>query len=482
MSGFPPLVAGGDGMDRYPASSEPLRRRMAEVYGVDPPQLLPVRGATHGLELVLRAARLAGGRRVSGDMFGLDRLAVIYGFEHAETAAHVHVIASPDEVEGRVIAAEAAPALAAEAGLLVVDESAIEFAESPSLAPLTATLPNLVVLRSLSLAYGLPGVRCGAVIASQALIARLEHMLEPHPLPAPTLRAAEAVLSPSRALALDARVELVRAERKRVRAGLSAAGVAVGVPARAGQSPSLFVAAPPAGVLDRLTRYGVEARPAGRGLVLPIGTPEANDRLLAAFGVTSRTAPRRRGEAVRDTKETRIVATVDLDRAGDTAVKTGVGFFDHMLEQVAVHGGFSLRLACDGDLHIDPHHTIEDSTLAFGAALRQALGDKAGIGRYGFVAPMDEAEAALSLDLGGRPFTVFEGVFATDRIGDYPTALTAHVFRSLADSLGAAIHVRVTGEDDHHKTEICFKALGRALRQAIRVEGSALPSTKGMIA
>jgi imidazoleglycerol phosphate dehydratase HisB len=204
--------------------------------------------------------------------------------------------------------------------------------------------------------------------------------------------------------------------------------------------------------------------------------------MLAAFGCAPETVGRRRGEAVRDTKETRIAAAVDLDRAGETQVRTGVGFFDHMLEQVAAHGGFSLRLACEGDLEIDPHHTVEDCSLALGAALRQALGDRAGIGRYGFVAPMDEAEAAVSLDLSGRPFAVFDGTFAAERIGDYPTALTPHVFRSLADSLGAAIHVRVTGADDHHKTEVCFKALGRALRQAVRIEGGGVPSTKGVIA
>ena len=473
---FPPLVP-GDGLNRYPDAAA-LRRRMAQVYGVEPEQLLPVRGATHGLELVLRAARLAGGRRIDGEMWGLDRLAAAYGFERQGKPAHVRIVASPEPVLGRALGAEEAQRLAAEAGLLVLDESAIEFAESSSLAPLTASVANLIVLRSLSLAYGLPGARCGAVIAAPALITRLEAVLEPHALPSPTLRAAEAVLSPSRALAVDARVRLVRGERERVRTAL----VAAGVDGRAGEAPSVFVASPLSAARERLKRYGIEVRDVGAGVVLPIGAPEANDRLLAAFGVASAQPPRRRGEAVRDTKETRIVATVDLDRSGDNAIRTGVGFFDHMLEQVAAHGGFSLRLACEGDLHIDPHHTIEDSTLAFGAALRQALGDKAGIGRYGFTAPMDEAEAALSLDLGGRPFAVFDGAFHVERIGDYPTALTPHVFRSLAESLGAAIHVRVTGDDDHHKTEVCFKALGRALRQAIRVEGAELPSTKGMIA
>ena len=184
---------------------------------------------------------------------------------------------------------------------------------------------------------------------------------------------------------------------------------------------------------------------------------------------------------MRDTKETRIVCAVDLDSAGPVTIHTGVGFFDHMIEQVAAHGGFSIRLSCEGDLHTDPHHTIEDSAIALGQALKQALGERKGIARYGFVLPMDEANAAVSIDLSGRPYPVFEGTFATPFIGDYRTDLTAHVIRSLAENLGAAIHVTVTGDDDHHKTEAVFKALGRALRQAIRVEGDVVPSTKGVL-
>jgi imidazoleglycerol phosphate dehydratase HisB len=184
---------------------------------------------------------------------------------------------------------------------------------------------------------------------------------------------------------------------------------------------------------------------------------------------------------VRDTKETRIVCAVDLDATNPVRIQTGVGFFDHMLEQVAAHGGFSLSLSCEGDLHTDPHHTIEDSAIALGQALKQALGERRGIARYGFVLPMDEAEAKVSIDLSGRPYPVFEGDFATPCLGDYRTDLTAHVIRSLAEHLGAAIHVSVTGQDDHHKTEAVYKALGRALRQAIRVEGEAVPSTKGVL-
>ena len=152
-----------------------------------------------------------------------------------------------------------------------------------------------------------------------------------------------------------------------------------------------------------------------------------------------------------------------------------------MLEQIAAHGGFSLRLQCEGDLHTDPHHTIEDSAIALGQALKQALGERKGIARYGFVLPMDEANATVSIDLSGRPYPLFEGTFETPFIGDYRTDLTAHVFQSLAEAMGAAVHIKVTGQDDHHKTEAVYKAFGRALRQAIRVEGDAVPSTKGVL-
>ncbi|MBS0385647.1 MAG: histidinol dehydrogenase [Proteobacteria bacterium] len=191
---------------------------------------------------------------------------------------------------------------------------------------------------------------------------------------------------------------------------------------------------------------------------------------------------RRRAEVVRETKETKIAVTLDLDRQASPLVKTGVGFYDHMLEQVAQHGGVALTLTCDGDLGIDPHHTIEDCALALGQALKQALRERRGIARFGFVLPMDEAEAKVSVDLSGRPYLVFEGAFKQEKLGEYPTEMTEHVFRSLAHSMGAAIHVAVTGENDHHKTEACFKAFGRALRMAIAIEGQAMPSTKGVIA
>lgn len=191
--------------------------------------------------------------------------------------------------------------------------------------------------------------------------------------------------------------------------------------------------------------------------------------------------PERTATVMRKTKETDIHVRVNLDRTAPVAIATGIGFYDHMLEQVARHGGFSLELTCVGDLSVDEHHTVEDCALAFGQALRQALGDKVGIARFGFVLPMDEAQAQVAIDLSGRPYPVFEGKFGRESVGGLPTELVPHFFRSLAESLGAAVHVQVQGENTHHMVEACFKATGRALRQAVRVEGTELPSSKGTL-
>lgn len=189
----------------------------------------------------------------------------------------------------------------------------------------------------------------------------------------------------------------------------------------------------------------------------------------------------RRATVQRNTKETRIRVEVDLDRTAEPQTHTGLPFFDHMLEQIGKHGGFALSVQAEGDLHIDEHHTIEDTGLALGQALREALGDKRGIGRYGFTLPMDETLASAALDFSGRPYFVFEGEFKRERVGDMPTELVPHFFRSLCDAAGLNLHLSVRGDNDHHKVEACFKALARALRQALPRQGTALPSTKGAL-
>lgn len=189
----------------------------------------------------------------------------------------------------------------------------------------------------------------------------------------------------------------------------------------------------------------------------------------------------RRARVERRTRETAIEVRVNLDSPSPIGIATGIGFFDHMLEQLAKHGGFALELTCKGDLGVDEHHTVEDCALALGEALRRALGSKVGIARYGFLLPMDEAQAQIAIDLSGRAFARFSGHFNREAVGGLPTELVPHFFRSLAESLGAAVHVSVTGENSHHMIEGCFKGVGRALRQALRREGQELPSTKGVL-
>ena len=189
----------------------------------------------------------------------------------------------------------------------------------------------------------------------------------------------------------------------------------------------------------------------------------------------------RQAVVVRQTNETRIQVRVNLDAQEPVVAKTGVGFFDHMVEALAKHGGFSLELSCRGDLNVDEHHTVEDCALVLGEAIRQALGDKRGVGRYGFLLPMDESQAEVAIDLSGRPFSQFSGRFNRDVVGAFPTELVPHFFRSLSDSLRAALHVSVRGENTHHMVEACFKGVGRALRQAIRLEDREVPSTKGTL-
>jgi imidazoleglycerol-phosphate dehydratase/histidinol-phosphatase len=192
----------------------------------------------------------------------------------------------------------------------------------------------------------------------------------------------------------------------------------------------------------------------------------------------------RKASIQRKTNETDIELTINLDGTGKADISTGLKFFDHMLDQIARHGLIDLTLKCEGDLEVDEHHTIEDVAIALGEAISNALGNKKGIERYGFVLPMDEAQATVAIDLSGRPYLVFEGEFKREYVGDLPTEMVKHFFYSLAMNLKATLHVSFVGENDHHKIEACFKGLARALKMAIEQNGrikNLVPSSKGTL-
>lgn len=194
-------------------------------------------------------------------------------------------------------------------------------------------------------------------------------------------------------------------------------------------------------------------------------------------------AAARRAVVVRRTCETEINVRIDLDGRSEAQIQTGIGFFDHMLELFAKHAGCDLELQARGDLRVDEHHTVEDTALALGEALRRAMGDKRGMERYGFLLPMDESLARVALDFSGRPQLVWEAEFRRERIGEMPTELFYHFWKSFCDAAGANLHIAVTGENEHHKIEAIFKAVARAVRQAVHREPgeAAIPSSKGVL-
>lgn len=202
------------------------------------------------------------------------------------------------------------------------------------------------------------------------------------------------------------------------------------------------------------------------------------DRISAILIAGERTAT-----VTRTTSETDISVQVNLDGTGKADIHTGIGFFDHMLEQIARHGLIDLTIHCKGDLHVDEHHTIEDVAIALGDAIREALGNKRGIERYGFCLPMDDCLCTVALDFGGRSWLVFDAEFHRERIGDMPTEMFPHFFKSLSDAARINLHISASGQNEHHKIEGIFKALARSLRMALRrdIDHFQLPSTKGVL-
>ena len=376
----------------------------------------------------------------------------------------------------------------AETALVVVDETYVEFADSESLIPCLDTHANLVILRTLSKSHAAAGLRCGVAVARSDVTRLLRKVLAPYPIAQPIVDAALTILSAKSQSSLAVRRRDIVIRRDQVAAKLAACAEIVEVlPSDANYL--LVRVKDAADLCEKCRASGIILRNQSHQPKLEntVRVSIGSDEDMQAFiGVLKGEAVLERSDqrvetVIRKTNETAISVRVDLDVAAPVHINTGIGFFDHMLDQVAKHGGFSLEIECDGDLHIDPHHSVEDCAIALGQAIRLALGDKRGIGRYGFFLPMDEAQVKVALDFGGRFYLDFKADFPESHVGDLPTDMVPHVFYSLAENMQANLHIAVTGENTHHMVEACFKGFGRALRQAIRRDGEEMPSTKGSL-
>ena len=372
--------------------------------------------------------------------------------------------------------------------LIVVDETYIEFSSGKTAITQLDNFTNLVVLRTMSKSHAAAGLRCGAAVAHSDVSAILQKVLAPYPLAVPVIHEALSILRPENAAKLAKRREDIAARRDEYAAIMAGINDVISVlPSDANYL--LLLVRDAEAFCDRARASGIILRNQSHQLGLEnavrisIGDEEEMQQLLSVMNGKPNPAPtaHRIQTITRKTSETAISVTVNLDKTQPIQINTGIGFYDHMLHQIAKHGGFSLKLECDGDLHIDPHHSIEDCAIALGKAICGALGEKRGISRYGFFLPMDEALVKVALDFGGRFYLDFKAEFPESHVGDLPCDMISHVFHSLAEHMQANLHISVTGKNTHHMVEACFKGFGRALRQAIQIDGNEMPSTKGML-
>jgi histidinol-phosphate aminotransferase len=472
-----PLAASFARLNEYPDGTfRELREAAASYAGVAPEQIVAGAGAD---ELIAVCANtfLSPDRRaaISPPTYGLYRIASQLAGAEVVTdpdGADLIWICNPNNPTGALRGSDeiAALARAHPDAAVVVDEAYWEFA-GVTCVPLVAELPNLIVLRTLSKAFGFAALRVGYAVTSLEVASELERRRPPASISAPAARIAAAALREPR---LD--VEATVAERERVRESLAAAGY--DCPETHGNFVWLRSEEP---LGERLEAAGLVVRIFAEGIRISLRRPPENDVLLEALDATGGPSPGRTALVTRTSTETALTIVLDLDGSGRARVETGIGFLDHLLTLFAFHGGFDLELLAGGDLDVDEHHTVEDVLAALGDAFAAALGDRAGVARYGSASvPMDEALATAAVDLVRRPHAEVELVFAGDRIGGLAPSLLPHALERLAMQGGFTLHVSSSGKDDHHVAEAAFKALGQALRQACAPGGDGVRSTKGL--
>ena len=371
-------------------------------------------------------------------------------------------------------------------GMLVVDEAYVDFSSERSLTEYLAEYPNLIVLQTLSKAYGMAALRLGLAFGDKRTMSMFANVKYPYNISLSSMEKAMGLLVRD----VKAEVEVIKAERSRLAEALAA------LPRVRKVWPSdanfLLVEVDDArGLYDELLAAQVIVRDRSKVLAcagclrITVGTPAENDKVLAVIGglKPESVVQKRAAKVVRKTRETRIEVSVDLDGKGTDGIDTGLKFLDHMLDQIVHHAGISLSVKATGDLEVDEHHTMEDVAIVLGEALIKALGDKRGIERYGFVLPMDESKAMVLMDLGGRIEFVWDVEFKREYVGDVPTEMFWHFFRSLGAAMSCNLHISAMGDNDHHIAEGIFKAFARALKMAVRKEefSYSLPSSKGVL-
>ena len=516
-----------NGYNRYPDPSQAkLKRRIAEIKGVDVQNIFVGNGSDEAIDLCFRifcnpgldnAIAIAPSYGMYSTCAAVNdvemrevllnddfSLPVERLLDAADNNSKLLFICSPNNPTGNVFPREEVERILQEFdGMVVLDEAYIDFADEPGMLRSLENWPNLIILQTLSKAWGMAGLRAGLAFASNYVMRLFAQVKYPYNINVATLSAVEKLLKAG----VDDRVKLIKEQRAFMEQKLS--GMECVWRVFPSQANFLLVQVDNAADLyNYLLGEGIIVRDRSRmplcdnTLRITIGTPQENVRLLRAIAEydIKRYGSRAEGElmaerellqeyesrsarVIRTTNETSVSVSVDLDNSGTGGISTGLSFLDHMLMQIVHHGGIMLTINASGDLEVDEHHTMEDVAITLGQALSKALGEKRGIERYGFALPMDESEAIVLLDFGGRIDFKWEVTFYGERVGDVPTQMFRHFFQSLCSAMNCNLHISARGENDHHIAEAIFKAIARALKAAVRREpfNYEIPSSKGLL-
>ena len=522
-----------NGYNRYPDPSQArLKRRIAEIKGVDVQNIFVGNGSDEAIDLCFRifcnpgldnAIAIAPSYGMYSTCAAVNdvemrevllnddfSLPVERLLDAADNNSKLLFICSPNNPTGNVFPREEIERILQEFdGMVVLDEAYIDFADEPGMLRSLENWPNLIILQTLSKAWGMAGLRAGLAFASNYVMRLFAQVKYPYNINVATLSAVEKLLKAG----VDDRVKLIKEQRAFMEQKLS--GMECVCRVYPSQANFLLVQVDNAADLyNYLLGEGIIVRDRSRmplcdnTLRITIGTPQENVRLLRAiaeydikrYGSRAEGGPLAEGElmaerellqeyesrsarVIRTTNETSVSVSVDLDNSGTGGISTGLSFLDHMLMQIVHHGGIMLTINASGDLEVDEHHTMEDVAITLGQALSKALGEKRGIERYGFALPMDESEAIVLLDFGGRIDFKWEVTFYGERVGDVPTQMFCHFFQSLCSAMNCNLHISARGENDHHIAEAIFKAFARALKAAVRREpfNYEIPSSKGLL-